>query len=116
MPKGILLFHSPYLKDGRSLVFPLRKQRANEDNYNKSNIHSDSYISRIRKWFSLGVVYENVGSEEFLNEARNILIHERTVRIEARRQKTINKRNKEMRRGIKEIRKYIAQSSSTQLN
>ena len=68
-------------------------------------------MNRIRKWFSLGVVYENVGSEEFLNEARNILIHERTLGIESRRQKAINKRNKEMRKGIKEIRKYISQTS-----
>ena len=122
VPKGILLFHSPYLKDGRSLVFPLRKQTTTESNYGQTKVlkntkdSSDSYMNRIRKWFSLGVVYENVGSEEFLNEARNILINERTVRIEARRQKNINKRNKEMRKGIKEIRKYIAQSSSTHLN
>ena len=118
VPKGILLFHSPYLRDGRSLVFPLRKQTAPETNYSAKNAYrnitssSESFIGKILKWFSLGVIYENVGSEEFLSDARNILIHERSLRVESRRQKAVNKRNKEMRKEIKEIRKLIRQSSS----
>ena len=118
VPKGILLFHSPYLRDGRSLAFPLRKQTASETKFNTMNSYrdnnrtSDSLLGKIRKWVSMGVIYENVGSEEFLNDARNIMIHERSLRVESRRQKVINKRNKEMRKEIKEIRKHIFQSSS----
>ena len=117
VPKGILLFHSPYLKDGRSLAFPLRKQVTNHmtDNQNNGlpdrNHPPESCFSTVRKLFSLGIIYENVGGEEFLEDARNILIHERSVRVESRRQKVINKRNKEMRKSIKEIRRYLSQSS-----
>ena len=122
VPKGILLFHSPYLKDERSLVFPLRKQVANEvtDNQKNSlrngNDPPDSCFSQVRKWFSPSIIYENVGCEEFLDDARNILIHERSARIESRRQRAINKRNKEMRKSIKEIRRYLSQSSFNNSN
>ena len=113
LPKGLLLFQSPYLVDNM-LSFPIREDliensggiKITKQEEGKSSCNC---LKVIIDWYSLGIMYENIGTEEFLNDARNILIRERSRKVEARREKNIHKRSKEMSRGIKEIKSYLSQ-------
>ena len=93
VPKGIFLFNSNYLKN-KTLTFPLRRtipcplRNRNSENHEKGSVWSN---------------ITDKGSEEFLNDARKILIQERKRRIEARRMKTMEKLGKEMRRNIRQL-------------
>ena len=120
VPKGILLFHSPYLS-GKILTFPLRKQFEEITEKKETSVEQtcssvcDGFNSAIT-WFSSSILYENVGSDEFLNDARNILIQERSRRVDERRQKNIYKRSQEISKNIKAINQYLSQLSSDERN
>ena len=130
VPKGILLFHSPYLqRNDKRLTLPIMT-KVNEGlnnclcfpfNLNSSSDYEYGFLSRfcniLVSWY-LGKD-ENEGSEEFLENARNILIDERSKKVEKRRRDNLWKRKKdrrdkkeEMNTKIKSIDEAVKRMSS----
>ena len=103
VPKGILLFHSPYLvDDNRKLTLPLKmKVHDGLDDFvcfsscTGACVERKNRCNRFVEWY-LGKD-ENEGSEEFLENARNILIKERSKKVDERRRKYLRERKKERR-------------------
>ena len=107
VPKGLLVFHSPYMNDEMKLTFPLKQQkllfgcfqsgeRCSDQSCNRSK-HEDSFhktnILR-QKFESLLGDDENYGSEEFLQKARDILIKEKLNKMKRRREELEKKRRR----------------------
>ena len=107
VPKGILLFHSPYIADNaKQLTLPLAT-KVHDDLSDcmcfpsclKVSVDSQDGISatfgkRLVEWY-LGKD-EIEGTQEFLENARNILINERSQKVEERRLQ--NKKNRKKNR------------------
>ena len=107
VPKGLLVFHSPYLNNDMKLTFPLKQQqllfscfqsndRCPERDCNR-NEHEDTFHiinvlkEKFENWFGDD---ENYGSEEFLQKARDILIQEKLNKMKRRREELEKKRRK----------------------
>ena len=108
VPKGILLFHSPYLgDDDQILTLPLKTKRP--DNFENffcctsdckylTASQEDDYqgmCAYMVNWYLRKT--ENEGSEEFLEKARDILIEERSRKVEERRRKNMKHRKSQRR-------------------
>ena len=90
IPRGIFLFNSSHLEN-KSLTFPIiRKMPCPLRKFKKDDDSGCKYLT------------DNV-TEEFLNDAREILIQERKRRIEARKLKIMDKWTKETRRNIRRL-------------
>ena len=90
IPKGIFLFNSSHLEN-KSLTFPItRKMPCPLRRFQRNDNLDCKYLT------------DNV-TEEFLNDAREILIQERKRRIEARRLRIMDMYAKEMRRNIRRL-------------
>ena len=115
------MFHSPYLvDDNRKLTLPLNtKVHDNLDDFvcfsscPGASVERKNRCNRFVEWY-LGKD-ENEGSEEFLENARNILIKERSKKVEERRRKFLRERKKE-RRDKKEIMSSKIESIEESLN
>ena len=105
VPRGLLIFYSPYINDEMKLTFPLRQQqllfnclRSNErgsENDCCGDNNEYSFITLLKEKFeSLFGDDENYGSEEFLENARKILIQEKLNKMKRRREELEKKRKK----------------------
>ena len=118
VPKGILLFHSPYLQQNdKKLTLPITT-KVNEGlnnclcfpfNLNSSSEYEDGFLSRFCNIFVSWYLGkdENEGSELFLENARNILINERSKKVEKRRRDNLWKRKKDRRDKKEEMNNKI---------
>ena len=117
IPRGLLLFHSPYMKkDEKRVTFPLKNQKQLLDFClpNSSRKQSISSISEItetssyikyftQKFYKIFEYDENFGSEDFLENARKILIQEKSKKMKRRREE-MEQRRRKRRQEVKEKR------------
>ena len=133
VPRGLLVFHSPYMKDKEmKLSLPLKQQKlifdcgskhvccnkGNGDQEVNRNTSKNSYCSRIiEKLFGND---ENYGSKEFLDHAREILIQEKLDKIkrgrEDMKQKRKKKRQEDKEKRMKNIEKILQAAFSAASN
>ena len=111
IPKGLLLFSSPYMNNEEiRLTFPLTNQKqwidccfSNSTRYVRNNsgcevIEPTTNVGYFKQKFRKMFGYdENFGSEDFLENARNILIKEKRNKMERRRQEMEQRRRKKRR-------------------
>ena len=105
VPRGLLIFYSPYINDEMKLTFPLKQQellfnclwsneRGSENDCCGDN-NEYSFVTLLKEKFeSLFGDDENYGSEEFLENARKILIQEKLNKMKRRREELEKKRKK----------------------
>ena len=121
VPKGILLFHSPYIGEHK-LTFPIKVKTYNESsNFTccpSSWIRSNEFqeecsancCTKILKWF-LGK-NENDGNDEFLEKARKIVIREKQRKVEERRKNNLIGQKTRRKQRIKDMSKSIISMES----
>ena len=114
----VFLFHSAYLTDMK-LTLPLAEQQSTSSKKLSIHFHGSkkckgqkrqsNVVERVVAWF-LGED-ENSGSEDFLANARKILIQERSFKVQQRKREMKQKTKKEMK---EEIRRMSIKVSSLQ--
>ena len=118
VPRGILFFHSPYVGEhDQTLTFPIKAKTFNETsslsccpNSWKSFKEcqgecSASCCTNFLKWY-LGR-NEHEGSDEFLENARNIVIQEKQIKVDNRRQKNLTEQKMRRKKRIKDMSNSI---------